>query len=176
MATATEATAGVQISSSNETYRVYGKTNADGKIVEVKVVTAGKDNATWNKLEAEGWQQSFEQTAREYQARTLDGAKTLVPDEEELVNIFNAGLAAKSDRKLKALFSELTDDEKDFKFTPVEVYDTQELIQEPTQKKNLTPEDKALRQVRLAIKTLNPTATEEQIEEMVRSTFAAIIK
>jgi hypothetical protein len=110
---------------------------------------------------------AFEQSVREYKVGSWDAAASLIPDEDERVNIFNAGLIAKTDRKVKAKLTEISNDEKEFTFEPVELFDTLELIQEATQRKNLTPLEKAGRQFKTAIKLMFPTLSDEEIEAKV---------
>lgn len=173
-----EATNTLSISAINEVYRVYAKTDAEGKIItkENRVVTAGKDGKTWSDLDADTSYTNYygDVTVREYKANSIEGCKVLVTDEEEFVNIFNSGLTAKSDRKLKAVLTELTDDGSNFTFEPPAVFDTLDLIQEATQRKNLTPVEKATRKIRDAVKAMFPSFTNEQLETQVRSMLSAM--
>lgn len=174
MATATEAVTSntMAITTNNETYRVYVKPDKEGKIdpKETKFVTAGKDGKTWKELDEDSsYTLMLEQTVREYKANSIDGIKSLIPDEEEIVAIFNAGLNAKSDRKIKAELTAITEDGKSLEFDPVELFDSLDLIQEPTQRKNLTPVEKATRQIRAAVKQMFPTLDEAGVENQVRA-------
>lgn len=177
MATATEATSGVGIITNNETYRVYVKLDSEGKIQpkETKIVTAGKDNKTWADLDADkSYTLAIEQTVREYKAGSWDAIASLIPDEDERLVIFNSGLNAKSDRKLKAELSEIDDAGTNLTFEPSDLYDTLDLIQEPTQRRNLTPVEKATRQIRTAVKAMFPTFSDEQVEAQVRSMLSTM--
>lgn len=180
MSTNAVSTDTMAVTTHNETYRVYVKPDKEGKIdpKETKFVTAGKDNKTWNDLdklvESGEYTLMLEQTVREYKANTWDGVAALIPDEEERVNIFNAGLNAKSDRKIKAVLTEVTEDGKSLEFDPVELFDTIDLIQEATQRKNLTPIEKATRQIRTAVKAMFPTFNDEQVENQVRVMLSAM--
>lgn len=171
----TEVTPSLGIITNNETYRTYVKLDKDGKIIpkETIVVTAGKDNKTWNDLDKEkeqpnGYQLALEQTVREYKAGSWDAVKDLIPDEDERLVIFNSGLNAKSDRKLKAELSRVDDAGTNLALEPTELYDSIDLIQEPTQRRNLTPVEKATRQIRAAFKAMYPTKDEDFIELKVR--------
>lgn len=177
MATATEATSSVGIITNNETYRVYVKLDSEGKIQtkETKVVTSGKDNKTWNDLDNDKeYTLAIEQSVREYKAGSWDALTSLIPDEDERLVIFNSGLNAKSDRKLKAILTEVDDAGTNLTHEPVDLYDTIDLIQEPTQRRNLTPVEKATRQIRTAIKAMFPTFNDDQVEAQVRSMLSAM--
>lgn len=166
------------ISVINEVYRVYAKTDSEGKILEkeTRVVTAGKDGKTWTDLDADTSYTNYfgDITVREYKANSIEGCKALVPDEDEFVYLFNSALTLKSDRKLKAVLTELTDDGTNFVFEAPEVYDTLDLLQTATQKKNLTPVEKATRQIRAAVKAMFPTFNDEQIEIQVRAMLTSM--
>ena len=181
MATATDATSSVGIVTNNETYRVYVKLDKDGKIIpkETIVVTAGKENKTWNDLDKEkeqsnGYQLALEQTVREYKAGSWDAIASLIPDEEERLTIFNSGLNSKSDRKIKSELSKLDDAGTNLATEPTDLYDTLDLIQEPTQRRNLTPVDKAIRSIRQAVELMFPTASQELKEAKVREFLGAM--
>lgn len=177
-------TSAMDIKTNNETYRVYVRLDAEGKkIVEVKMGSAGKDNAFWNKMaepewtvtkagvetkEKNPWQFAFEQTVKTYKAGSLAGISLLVNDPAEAVNIFNRGASQKTSQKLTSTFTELTDDETGLKFDPVEgAFDTIELLNEETQRRNLSPQDKAINSLRLAIKAMNPGLEGEELEDKV---------
>jgi hypothetical protein len=167
----------VDIKTSNETYRVYVKLDADSKkITEVKMGSAGKDNAFWAKMDADPeWHKGFEQTAKIYKAGSLAGISLLVPDATEAVNVFNRGASQKSSQKLTAEFTKLTDDETGLAFDPIEgAFDTIELLNEPTSRRNLTPQDKALNALRLAVQAMNPGLEGEELEDKVNQFFASL--
>ena len=177
MATATDATSSVGIITNNETYRVYVKLDNEGKIQlkETKVVTSGKENKTWNDLDADkDYTLAIEQSVREYKAGSWDAIVSLIPDEDERLIIFNSGLNAKSDRKLKSVLTEVDDAGTNLTFEPVSLYDTLDLIQEPTQRRNLTPVDKAIRSIRQAVELMFPTASQEIKEAKVREFLGAM--
>lgn len=167
----------VDIKTSNETYRVYVKLDADSKkITEVKMGSAGKDNAFWAKMDADpSWHLGFEQTAKIYKAGSLAGVSLLVADATEAVNIWNRGASQKTSQKLTSTFTELTDDETGLKFDPVEgAFDTIDLLNEETQRRNLSPQDKALNALRLAVKAMNPGLEGDELETKVNEFFASL--
>lgn len=177
MSTAAVSTDNLAVTVTNEVIRVYAKADSEGKIItkENKVVRAGKDGKTWAELDADTTYTNYFQdiTVRRYKANSIEGARQLVPDEEEFVNLFNAGLRAKGDRQVTAVVTKITDDESNFTFENNGVLDTLDLIQEPTQRKNLTPVEKAIRSFRDALKLLHPTLSDEQLELQVRNTLSA---
>lgn len=88
---------------------------------------------------------AFIQSVRTYKVGTVAGLGELVPDVEEQVAIINRGLAAKFNQKIKTELTE-TDEAGALAFTPVGgFYDSKDLLQEPTQRKNLSETDKALK-------------------------------
>lgn len=185
MATATVTTdnstsaGSLPVTTNNETYRAYTKLDKDGKIADVKLVTAGKDGKTWKDLDSEasqneGWVLYFEQSVREYIPNSWDACSQLIPEESERVAIFRAGLASKTDRKVKSALTVLTDDEKNLKHEPVQLFDTLDLIQEETQKRNQTPVEKAQKQIRMAVKAMFPTESDDFIEAKVAEMLGAM--
>lgn len=88
---------------------------------------------------------AFIQSVRTYKVGTVAGLAELVPDVEEQVAIINRGLAAKFNQKIKTELTE-TDEAGGLAFTAVAgFYDSKDLLQEPTQRKNLSETDKALK-------------------------------
>lgn len=182
----------VDIKTFNETYRVYVKLDADGKkIIETKMGTAGKDNAFWTKMDSPEWEVTdkagnvtkvknpwvlgLEQTAKLYKAGTWSGAALLIEDEEERVNVFNRGGTQKVGQKLTTTFTELTDDESQLKFDPITgSYDTIDLLNAETQRRNLSPTDKAIKNLREVFKGLNPGIAEDDLESKVNAFFATL--
>jgi hypothetical protein len=167
MATAvtSPSTDAIDIKTSNETYRVYVKLDAEGKKIDkIQIGTAGKDNSFWNKMDApevtdekgvktpNTWIKGLEQTLRIPNAGTWDGARLLVADEEEAVNIFNRGAKQKINQKTTAKLGEISDDGTQLVFEPIEgAVDTTEWLNEPTQRRNLTDGEKSLRMLKAAV-------------------------
>lgn len=89
-------------------------------------------------------------------AGSLTGAQELVPDEKELVLLFNRGLSVKLQNKARALIK-TTDDEDNpnFEFAE-EAFDLREYASIPTSRRNLSPLDKAKNVLAEAMKTLPP--------------------
>jgi hypothetical protein len=171
----------IPVSRSNEVYRAYVKLDENGKIVqkETRVVSAGKENATWNELDKpkaeNGGYEPFaiEQTFTMYKVGSVAAAVALFDNDDELVNVINQGLAAKVNRKINAALREVTDDGTNLVFEPVTTVDTIDYIQEETRRKNLTPLEKAQRQFKTVIKSMYPTESEEFIEQKVMELLSA---
>lgn len=182
MATATQpvidASNSVDIKTYNDTYRVYVKLGTDGKIdpQSIKMTTSGKDNSAWTKLDQDPeYKLALEQTAKEYAAGTVAGAALLIEDQEELVNVINRGIAQKLGQKLKATFTEISEDGLSLVFDPVAgAFDTLELLNEATKRRNLSPEDKALRSVRDAVKNMFPGLEGDALEQRVLAFFSSM--
>ena len=158
------------IKTENETYRVYVKVDADGKILdkETRVVTAGKDNATWNELDKpeNGYHQAFEQTVRIYKIGSLEGLQQVITDPEEQVAIINRGLTQKFNQKLNAKFREVSDNGLELAFEPTaEATDTIEWLNEETQRRRLDPIGKAIKALQVAF----PNMTADQLRAMISS-------
>lgn len=171
----------------NDTYRIYAKATAEGKIdlTSIRMVTAGKDNKTWNTLDEKdpttglpklGYVMAFEQSVKQWEAGTFDGISQIVEDKVEATNIWNKGASQKVLQKLKSVLTETNDDGTAFTFTPVDVYDTLELLQAETQRRNLSPADKVDNMIRASVKLLFPSLEGDAFEERVqavKATFAA---
>lgn len=91
------------INTTKSTYRSYVKysTDTEGKTIVTKIKAqaeaAAKDKKTnlpvnWAKAEAEGYEQFSENEFVRYSVKTLEGAKLLIPDEEQLIYILQCGL------------------------------------------------------------------------------------
>jgi hypothetical protein len=163
----------------NQTYRVYVKLGADGKIIdkETKYGTAGKDNAYWNQLDKDAEAKlALEQTLRIPKVGTLDGFAALLDnDTEEMVNIINRGLMAKINQKISQNLTDLTDDGTNLKFEPVDgAYDIIDWIREPTQRKNLSPLEKNMKQLKTSLKGLFPTLSDTELEAKIQTMFAGL--
>lgn len=86
-----------------------------------------------------------EQTFSYDRAGSVSGISKVIKDDEEAVNIFNSGLKIKLNSRIKAMLEE-QDDEGNPAFQPVEgTYDMRADLNEPAQRRNLSPTDKALK-------------------------------
>lgn len=107
----------------------------------LKAVSRDKDIA---EAKAKG-ELLIEQTFSFDRAGTVSGIAAVIKDEEEAVNVFNSGLKVKLNSKVKALLED-TDEEGNPTFQAIEgTYDLRDLLNEPAQRRNLSPTDKALR-------------------------------
>lgn len=114
---------------------------------EPKTVRAYTD-ADVKALEADGFKLQASQTVTTYRAGNPDGFAQIVPDAEESTNIWNRGLAQKESNKLVALFNETKEDgTPEHEFTE-EAYDSRELMATVTSRRNLSPQDKAIKTIR----------------------------
>lgn len=108
---------------------------------ELKAVSRDKDIQTAK----EKGELLFEQTFSFDRAGTLAGIPQVIKDEEEAINIFNAGLKVKLNSRVKAMLEEL-DENGNPTFQPVEGnYDLADVLNEPAQRRNLSPTEKAIR-------------------------------
>ncbi len=137
----------VAIKPENITYNVYVKLNAEGKVdVKETVYTASeKQIEKYNKPDS-GFSLAKTQTIRVYKAGTVDGFVTLIGDNEEAVNIINRGLAKKTNQKIADFLTGFDETTQSFVNDQTdEVVDTRDMLQEPTQRRNLSPTEKAVR-------------------------------
>jgi len=108
---------------------------------ELKAVSRDKDIAAAK----EKGELLFEQTFSYNRAGSIEGISQIIKDEEEAVNIFNAGLKVKLNSRVKAMIEEI-DDDNNPAFQPVEgTYDLTDVLNEPAQRRNLSPTEKAIR-------------------------------
>lgn len=85
----------------------------------------------------------FEQSFSYDKAGSIEGITEVIKDAEEAVNIFNAGLKVRFNSKVVALLTEV-DENGDPTFQPTESsFDMRDALNEPTQRRNLSPIDKA---------------------------------
>ena len=175
-----ENTGSLPISPSNETYRAYVKLDDKGKVDDVRVVTAGKDGATWKELdkptkpENKDYVLAIEQTFRTYKVSSIEAFLELIGSRDEAVNVANAAIAAKTNRKINAYLKELNDDETNLKAEPIEVVDTIDMLQEATQRKNLSPMEKTQKFVLQGLRQMFPNATEDELTAQVNTMISAI--
>jgi hypothetical protein len=117
-------------------------TNADGTEkfkTELKAASRDKEIA---KAKEDGTL-LFEQSFTYDKAGTLEGIIEVIKDSEEALAIFNAGLKVRFNSKVVALLTEV-DESGDPVFQPQEAaYDMRDALNEPSQKRNLSPIDKA---------------------------------
>ena len=169
-------TSTVDIKTYNETYRVYAKQGADGKIdpKDISVTTSGKENSAWNKLESEGYVNMLEQTFKLYEPSTLAGFQQLVTDPEEQVNIVVRGTKQKFGQELKKLVTEVSEDGLSFTFDPQEEpYDTLDLLNKETRRRSQNPIEKALKSLRDVAKILFPGVEGDALEAKLVAFLAA---
>jgi len=182
------------LSTEKVTVRTYVKYAADGTIAERRTQAQTKDGANWKKLEAEKaadgtavWNLFNENEVIRYSVKDLDAAKTLVPDEAQLIYIFQSGLNYIQNSKTNALAGEVKEgtDTKDVPAEPAyngEEIDLREAINQAPQRVSTTPLEKLekllagfppevramlLQQAQATMAAQVPAATEEQPAEEV---------
>ena len=130
-------------------YRGYVKLNEKGEIEDInaKQVTNNQkaEDAKLKKLTEGGYSLHNENEIVKYTVLSKEGINTLVPDEAQQLYIFNAGLAYIQNSKANGKMTQLEDDGVTPSFNGVEI-DLKEALNEPPQKRSLTPEEKISRQ------------------------------
>jgi len=107
---------------------------------EFNVITKGKDLDTIKEKNPDSI--LIEQTFGYMKPTSPEGFAVAIPDPDEQVIIFNAGLASRFRSKAAQLLKGL-DDDGNPAFQPVEgTYDMQSVLNEPLQRRNLTPAEK----------------------------------
>jgi hypothetical protein len=140
------------------TFAVVVKLNEQGKISAVRHTSSEKEIA---ELESPDYETNFladpkkerkdletiafKQPVRKPSVGTIDGFAELVPDADERLSIINKGIGSKFNQKIRTTLVEL-DSEGNLAFQPTDsVYDATALVQEETQRKVMSQEDKALK-------------------------------
>jgi hypothetical protein len=150
MASATVATPDLAVKSENVVFERYTKvTMSQTEPTKVdKIETAILSNPKpedQQKLTDAGYTLEFSQTVRVDKAGSVEGMSQIVTDPEELVTIFNRGLNSKLNQKLNSLFKESNEDGSATFQSTEDVFDPSELINEPTQRRSLSPIEKAIK-------------------------------
>jgi hypothetical protein len=135
------------LSTEKVTVRTYVKLKEDGTIAERRTQAQTKDGENWKKLEASGYQLFNENEVIRYTVKDLDAARTLVPDETQLIYIFQSGLNYIQNSKTNALAGEVKEgtDTKDVPAEPAyngEEIDLREAINQTPQRTSLSPIEK----------------------------------
>jgi hypothetical protein len=135
------------LSTEKVTVRTYVKLKEDGTIADRRTQAQTKDGKNWKELETAGWTQFNENDVVRYTVKDLDAAKTLVPDEAQLIYIFQSGLNYLQNSKTNALCGEVKEgtDTKDVPAEPSyngEEIDLREAINTPPQRTSLSPMEK----------------------------------
>jgi hypothetical protein len=111
---------------------------------DVKVLAAPSE-AVIKDLQAKGYSIQATQTVIVTRAGSPEGFEQIVSDPEERTNVFNRGVAQKLQQKVTANLGD-SDDEGKPTFTFSEAaYDPSEWLNEATSRRNLSPEEKAAR-------------------------------
>lgn len=150
MATAIASTPDLAVKSENVVFERYTKVvytqSEPTKVQEVKTaILSNPKPEEQQKLLADGYVLEFTQTVRVDKAGTVEGMAQIVTDAEELVTVFNRGLQSKLNQKLNSLFKESNEDGTATFQSTEEIYDPSELINEPTQRRSLSPVEKAIK-------------------------------
>ncbi|HEY1645254.1 MAG TPA: hypothetical protein VGF75_02615 [Candidatus Saccharimonadales bacterium] len=139
----------VPVKSENVVYERYSKVTMSEdqtKVVdtEVALLTNAKDDER-KLLTDKGYKLEFTQTVRVDKAGTWDGCASIISDEDERVIVWNRGLQSKLNQKLNSKFRETNEDGTATFQSTEEVFDPSELVNEATQRKNLSPIEKAFK-------------------------------
>ena len=137
----------VAIKPENVTYSVFVKVDAEGKVLPKETVyTASEKQIEKYSAADSGYSLAKTQTVRVYKAGTVEGFVELIGDNEEAVNIINRGVAQKTNQKISEFLTSFDETTQQF-VNPQsdDVIDTRDMLQEPTQRRNLSPTDKAVR-------------------------------
>jgi hypothetical protein len=150
MATTPAATSDLSVKSENVIYERYSKqTFSDTdpkKLIDTKVVIlSNPKQEEKDELLKDGYTLEFTQTVRVDKAGTIEGMSQIISDKEELVVIFNRGLQSKLNQKLNSKFRENKEDGSAEWQATDDVYDPSELLNDPTQRKSLSPLEKAFK-------------------------------
>jgi hypothetical protein len=127
-------------------FAVVVKTDEQGKITAVRHTSSEKEITELTSSEYKGAEVvAFQQPVRKPSLGSIAGFAELVPDEDERLSIVNKGIGAKFNQKIRTTLIEL-DNEGNLAFQPTDaVYDATQLIQEETQRKVMSQEDKAMK-------------------------------
>lgn len=133
---------------------------------EFNVITKGKDLDAIKADPAKASSILIEQTFGYQKPTTTAGFAIAVPDPEEQVIIFNAGLAQRFRSKATQLLKAL-DEDGNPEFQPVEgTYDMQEELNKPLQRRNLSPSEKLERALKAA------GLSDDMVSQFLQQAFA----
>jgi len=154
----TENSLDLAIKTDNVTYQVWVKLDDKGKVIEegkdkptARQVTADSDreDEVAKKLTDEGFVLGKTQVVKSYRAGTMDGFVEIIGDPEEALVVANKGIAAKFNQKAMKFLLDFDTEAQTFVNPQTDdVADSREWLQEPTQKRSLTPADKMIRALR----------------------------
>jgi hypothetical protein len=119
----------------NSSYKLIKDTKG-----EIKPFPEDKANEL---IEKEGAVEVLSQSFAFYRAATIEGAQSLVPDTEEFLNLFNRGLVVKQQNKARQIINERGENDEPIFTATEEAYDMREVCAEPTQRRGLSPVEKA---------------------------------
>jgi hypothetical protein len=146
----------IAIKPENIEYKVYVKLDGEGKVIEKETVYSSSAKQI-EKLDAEVAKPDASivlakaQTVKTYKVGSIEGLRELIGDEEEAVNIINRGLAQKFNQKISEYLTDFDSTKQAFVNDQTdEVFDSKELLQEPTQRRNLSPTEKLAKAVKNA--------------------------
>lgn len=163
-----------QIQSENITYQVWVKLTDEGNVIEKEttyratVADPNKEQEANEKLSKAGYQLARVQTVKGYTVKSTGALEELIGDPDEAGNIGNRGLQAKFNQKIKEWLTAMQDGK--FVNADVDVLDSRELLQEPTQRRNLSIQDKLARDFKKS------GLSEEVIAAMMATLQAAMTK
>lgn len=141
--------ADLSVKSENVVYERYSKVTMSedqSKVIDTDVaILSNPKQEEKDALLAKGYKLEFTQTVRVDKAGTVEGMAQIITDPDELVMVFNRGLQSKLNQKLNSKFRETNEDGTATFQSTEDVFDPSELVNEATQRKNLSPIEKALK-------------------------------
>jgi hypothetical protein len=168
--TATPSVTDLSVKTENIVYTRFLKATLNEKTqktdFEAKVLRSASEDDV-KEMEGKGYKKQADQTVITYRAGNPEGFSQIIADSEESTNIYNRGLAQKESNKMNALFGE-TDEQGNptFQFSE-EAYDSREKMNEITSRRNLSPNDKAIKLLRAS--GLPQVVIDQMIEKMLET-------
>lgn len=168
----------LSIKTENLVYQVWVKTDEKGAVIEKEITyrAVGSDEAkekeATEKLTSSGYILGKQQTVKSYKAGTMEGFLEIVSDPDEALNIANRGLAAKFNQKIKDVLTDFDTASQTFVNPQTEdVFDSRELLQEPTQRRALNQSEKIIRDLKKS--GLSDTVIAAMIQTLQASMLAS---
>lgn len=137
----------LHVTTENIDYRTYGSLNEKGEPDKEVVRRQSADGETWKELESKGLVKLVENTFTWYTLQSEDGFAELVPDAEQRVAIINKGLNAIQTATANQTMVKW-DKESASYVTNGETIDLREAINEPINRRNMTPVQKVASQLK----------------------------
>lgn len=141
----------LHVTTENIDYRTYGKLDEKGEPKDTAVRKQSADGETWKALEESGLTKLVENTFIWYTLQAEEGFSELVPDADQRLAIINKGLTSIQTATANQTMGKWDKESASF-VTNGETIDLREAINEPINKRNMSPVQKAAAQ----FKALSP--------------------